>query len=181
MTTSSPALASSKCRIIYDKHWHGRHCQKESTLSESERIETGNCVLCRQPDSQAHTFQHYKHKPILTLRQEINNNLRARVHQYDNDSATARQIGRALMDLLHTTSEPERIWLGNLSTCQIKYLQQNINPDTLSSLTQKQLDNIFLPLGRILAEGSTNLNHQKLIADNSFNTCLLYTSDAADE
>ena len=43
--------------------------------------------------------------------------------------------------------------LGNLSTKQIQQLTQRINPDAIKHLSQKELNGIFLPLGRILADG----------------------------
>ena len=94
-------------------------------------------------------------------------NLKKHVHQYDASSALHRQIGRALLDVLATTTEPGRIWLGNLSTEQIQQLTQRINPDAIKHLSQKELNGIFLPLGRILADGSANINHQKLIAEHN--------------
>ena len=94
-------------------------------------------------------------------------NLKKHVHQYDASSALHRQIGRALLDVLATTTEPGRIWLGNLSTEQIQQLIQRINPDAIKHLSQKELNGIFLPLGRILADGSANINHQKLIAEHN--------------
>ena len=69
------------------------------------------------------------------------------------------------MHLLQTTTEPGRLWTGNLSASQITELRTAINPDLLGSLTHVQLDNIFLPLSRILAEGCLNLNHHKLIQE----------------
>ena len=52
------ASLAAKCRLIYDKHWHGRNRQKDATLSEADRAAVGQCVLCKQPDSQEHTHLH---------------------------------------------------------------------------------------------------------------------------
>ena len=100
--------------MIYDKHWHGRNRQKDETLTEAERIETAKCILCQAQDSQEHTLQCCPDSTIAALREAIMTNLKKDVHQYDASSALHRQIGRALLDVLATTTEPGRIWLGNL-------------------------------------------------------------------
>ena len=165
--TSSTPMSSLPplCRLIYDKHWHGRNRRKDDALSSQEQEETGKCILCNSPDSQEHTFQHCTHKHLVALREAIMTNLRKHIHQYDQQSALQRQIGRAILDILRHTDEPGRIWLGNLSVTQIDHLTKAVNPDAYAHLTQAQLNNILLPISRILAEGCRNLNHQKLIEE----------------
>ena len=165
--TAPNATLAAKCRLIYDKHWHGRNRQKDTTLSEEDRIMTGQCVLCQQQDSQEHTFACCQDKLMVSLRDEITTNLRKHVHQYDKDSRDSRQIGRAFMELLAETSEPGRMWIGNLSDQQITRLTELIPPNATRHMTQAQLDHILLPICRILADGSLNLNHQKVIADQN--------------
>jgi hypothetical protein len=104
---------------------------------------------------------------MVSLREEIMTTLRKHVHQYDKDSQIPRQIGRAFMDLLTETTDPGRIWIGNLSEQQIQRLTELIPPAAIHNLTQAQLDHILLPICRILADGSLNLNHQKIIADQN--------------
>ena len=161
------ATLAAKCRLIYDKHWHGRNRQKDTTLSEADRILTGQCVLCQQPDSQAHTFMYCPNKLMVALREEIMTTLRKHVHQYDKDAHIPRQIGRAFMELLAETTDPGRMWIGNLSDQQIRRLTELIPTAATQNMTQAQLDHILLPICRILADGSLNLNHQKLIAEQN--------------
>ena len=170
MKQTQTSSSAAKCRLIYNKHWHGRNRQKDNTLSEAERLETGKCILCQAPDSQEHTL-HYCMDPTLTqLRREILTNLDTLVQEHDKTSNLDRQVGRAFLRVFDTTNEPGRFWIGNLSTTQIQEITNLINPDELSSLTQAQLNKIFLPLHRVLAEGCTSLMHHKLIREKHTQT-----------
>ena len=71
------------------------------------------------------------------------------------------------MELLTETTDPGRMWIGNLSDQQIQRLTELIPAAAILNLTQAQLDHILLPICRILADGSLNLNHQKIIADQN--------------
>ena len=170
MKQTQTSSSAAKCRLIYNKHWHGRNRQKDNTLSEAERLETGKCILCQAPDSQEHTL-HYCMDPTLTqLRREILTNLNTLVQEHDKASNLHRQVGRAFLHVLDTANEPGRFWIGNLSTTQTQEITNLINPDELSSLTQAQLNKIFLPLHRVLAEGCTSLMHHKLIREKHTQT-----------
>ena len=76
--SSIPHIAS-KCRVLFDKCWHGRNRQKEKGLSTEEAIDTGRCTLCKEQDSQAHMLQHctdittaaIRADTMVTLRQYI--------------------------------------------------------------------------------------------------------------
>ena len=76
-----------------------------------------------------------------------------------------KKIGQILLQLLQDTNEPERIWLGNLSTTQISYLKDNISPVTIEHFTQAQLNNVFLTFSRILAEGALRINQHRQIIE----------------
>ena len=135
MQRTSVSNIASKCRLIYEKHWHGRNRQKDDTLSESERIEVGKCLLCQAPDSQEHTFHHCTNKTLTALRDEIRINLTKHIHQYDSASALHRKIGRAVLLTLDITNVPGRLWTGNLSSQQIHHITSLLNPDAISTLT----------------------------------------------
>ena len=165
MQKASVASVASKCRLIYDKHWHGRNRQKDDTLTEPERVEIGKCILCRDQDSQTHAFHYCSDKTLSTLRSEILTNLNKHIHTYDSESTLQRQIGRAYLEVLNTTPEPGRLWTGNLSSAQINQLTTLVNPTLLTGITQAQLNHLFTPVSRILADGCMSLNHHKLITE----------------
>jgi hypothetical protein len=74
-------------------------------------------------------------------------------------------IGRAVLSLLQGTTEPGRVWIGNLSLEQVDHLTTAISPLQLARLTQPQLDAIFLDISRILSEGALSINHRKQLAE----------------
>ena len=170
MQRSPISMVASKCRLLYDKHWHGRNRQKDDTLSEAERQIVSKCILCQAQDSQEHTFHQCSNKTLSTLRNEIRINLNKHIHQYDTESALHRQIGRAVLQVLDTTNEPGRLWTGNLSADQIHQITALLNPNAINTITQTQLTSIFLPISRILADGCLNLNHHKLLAEQQQHT-----------
>ncbi len=131
-----------------------RNRQKNLTLSEADRHETGKCILCQQQDSQEHTFHHCQNIILCSIRDEIRVNLNKHIHTYGKDCRLQHQVGRAMLELLDNTDEPGRVWLGNLSISQITILSGNILPDLLKDKTQSQLNKIFLGVSRILAEGA---------------------------
>ncbi len=95
---------------------------------------------------------------MLALLDEITTTLTRHVHQYDQDSHASRRIGRAYIEVLRETPEPGRMWIGNLSEQQITRLVELIPHAAIQHLTQAQLDHILLPICRILADSSLNLN-----------------------
>ena len=122
-------------------------------------------MLCNLPDSQQHMLCECTDHTTVQLRETILTRLKQHVHQYDGTKQTQHAIGVAFLALLKEHSEPRRLWLGNLSNEQIQILTAIIPQKLLSSLSQPQLDAIFLDIRRILSEGSLNINHRKQLAE----------------
>ena len=153
ITSSTVPHAACKCRLLLDKYWHGRNRLKENDIDPQEALEIGQCRLCQAPDSQAHMLHLYTDATTASLRKDVLVTLRKAI--FTNDK------GHIFLQILQDTNEPERIWLGNLSSTQISYLKDNISPVTIGHFTQAQLNNVLLKFSRILAEGALSINQHR--------------------
>ena len=165
MNTSPINITASKCRLIYDKHWHGRNRAKELALSPHAAAIAEKCKLCGKQDSQQHALCECTDHTSVKLRETILTRLTQHIHNYDSAKRTHQMIGRSVLSLLQETTEPGRIWIGNFSQEQVNHLMTAISAHQLSQFSQPQLDSIFLDISRILTEGALSINHRKQLAE----------------
>ena len=110
---SSSSLAS-RIRIVMNKGWHGGNRIKSKKASP----EDARCFLCGLDDSQAHWLHNCTN---LSLHEARTSALRE-IQDYSTESIPAA-ISSALLTVLHTTDEPERIWTANWSSAQIQHFE----------------------------------------------------------
>ena len=91
------------------------------------------------------------------MREDVIITLKEHVYSYKNDKWT-QKIGGAFLKLLRETSEPGRIWIGNMSTEQISTLTTLLPLNTVADYTQAQLNNIMLDFSHILSMGALSIN-----------------------
>jgi hypothetical protein len=102
----------------------------------------------------------------VRLREEAMVALKQRVYKYDNDKKM-QKVGDAFIRILQDTSEPGRMWIGNMSSDQIVKLQELVTDKTVASFTQAQLTNTILEFSRVLSVGALSINQHRLIKEQN--------------
>ena len=162
MRSASISVAGTKCRIIYNKGYHGGNRAKDESLSPEEKSKAEQCLLCGQPDSQDHWLHTCPHKCLAQIREDILAGLNRDITTYRDITPLHRQLGYAYKHVLMTTNQPSRIWTANWSTEQINLLCSNFNTDLLQGLEMKDIRKILMPLEKKLAVGALSLWHSKV-------------------
>jgi hypothetical protein len=102
----------------------------------------------------------------VRLREDAMVALKQRVYKYDNDKKM-QKVGDAFIRILQDTSEPGRIWIGNMSSDQIAKLQELVTDKTVASFTQAQLTNTILEFSRVLSVGALSINQHRIIKEQN--------------
>ena len=162
MRSSSASTAGTKCRIIYNKGYHGGNRAKDDSLTPEERVKAEQCLLCGQPDSQDHWLHTCPHRCLTRIRDDILAGLNRDITSYRDINPLHRQLGFAFKYVLQTTDQPSRIWTANWSSAQIQLLSKNFDLDLLIGLEMKDIRKILMPLEKRLAVGALSLWHTKV-------------------
>ena len=105
---------ASRIRIVMNKGWHGGDWLKSKKATPDD----GTCYLCGQDDSQAHWLHRCTNLSLSDARAAA----MTEIQQFSTDTIPSN-ISKALLTVLHTTDQPERIWTANWSTPQFQHLE----------------------------------------------------------
>jgi len=114
MKKCSSSSLSTRIRIVMNKGWHGGNRIKPRNATADDGI----CYLCGADDSQTHWLHHCSNMSLKDARQAAIQEI-----QSSATDVNSRAITTALLTVLHTTDQPERIWTANWSQTQIDHLE----------------------------------------------------------
>ena len=104
MEKCSASSLALRMRIVMNKGWHGGHRLKSKKATPDD----GTCYLCSLEDSQAHWLHSCTNISLSDSKAEA----MLEIQNFSTDTIP-KAISSALLIVLHTTDEPERIWIAN--------------------------------------------------------------------
>ena len=134
-----------------NKGWHGGNRIKSKKATE----EAGFCYLCGSEDSQAHWLHHCTDISLSEARKAA----KLEIQNYSRELIPSA-ISSALLSVLNSTDEPERIWTANWSSSQIQHLEGILQTHQAIPSTPAgwhTLQDTLLQLSRILSRTALHM------------------------
>jgi hypothetical protein len=152
---------ASRIRIVMNKGWHGGNRLKSKKATPDDGI----CYLCGQDDSQAHWLHQCSNLSLSDARAAA----MTEIQQYSIETIPSN-MSAALLTVLRTTDEPERIWTANWSTPQIQHLEALLLGSQSLPTSQagwSMVNDTLIQLSRILSRTALHMWSCKVILETS--------------
>jgi hypothetical protein len=150
------AERGKRVKTIFDWHYDRRNAAKGIRCEEQRDI-ASTCLLCGNPDSQAHTIECCTHPELNMIREETDRKVEALIRQLPDTIEVGQTIKKAFSQQINNAKLQLGIWPKRTR----KLLARKLKFDALSSQGKKEAKNTLWAINALYHEGARELLSRK--------------------